>query len=160
MRIAPRVGLVLLLSDFLLPLGTFPGSNSPNDIAVSMGTRLLQRGKMWKDTEAGRAGGQERQGECQARREDGPLHTQSGAGWGHVANGMPSLPADPGPGGRWREPTAREKFCPALWPVLCSGSVRQRRRSLQLRGMQNRPQPQPARCVQQGGRLSKGTGGA
>lgn len=36
---------VLLLSDFLLPLGTFPGSNSSNDIAVSMGTRLLQRGK-------------------------------------------------------------------------------------------------------------------
>lgn len=47
---------VLLLSDFLLPLGTFPGSNSSNDIAVSMGTRLLQRGKMWKDTEAGKGG--------------------------------------------------------------------------------------------------------
>lgn len=46
--------LVLLLSDFLLPLGTFPGSNSSNDIAVSMGTRLLQRGKMRKDIEAGK----------------------------------------------------------------------------------------------------------
>ena len=34
-----------MLSDFLLPLGTFPGSNSSNDIAVSMGTKLLQRGK-------------------------------------------------------------------------------------------------------------------
>lgn len=49
----------LLLSDFLLPLGTFPGSNSSNDIAVSMGTRLLQRERCGRIQRQAKEGGHE-----------------------------------------------------------------------------------------------------
>lgn len=48
-----------MLSDFLLPLGTFPGSNSCNDIAVSMGTRLLQRERRGRIQRQAKEGGHE-----------------------------------------------------------------------------------------------------
>lgn len=80
-----------------MPLGTFPSSNSSNDIAVSMGTRLLLKGKMRKDTEAGRGGRTRASGRRTEKErgnhasEDGLPHTQEGGaarrGWQPVAGG-------------------------------------------------------------------------